>query len=139
MSISEEENIPVNGADEGQASTNSSRKEGKENSSRSGDEKAPSSSSGSIKFTPTKFSAGNLAIPGLKRKEKNKNGEEKLDGKLTPKGESKKQKNSVKQNGKEGEEKSLSGKKEQEQLQQLIELKIITRPSSTSSQEQVSN
>ena len=58
---------------------------------------------------------------------------------MTPKGESKKQKNSVKQNGKEGEEKSLSGKKEQEQLQQLIELKIITRPSSTSSQEQVSN
>ena len=137
VSISEEENIPMNGSPEELAQPNM-KKDGKENSSsRSNEERSLSTSSGSIKFTPTKFSAGNLAIPGLKRKEKNKNGEEKGDGsKVAVKGDSKKQKNGSKQNGKEGEEKS--GRKEQEQIQQqLFEMKIISRPSSTASQEQV--
>ena len=107
------------------------------------------------KFTPTKFSAGNIQIPGLKRKEKDKgkNGEKKDVPDVSKKAD-KKDKHKTRNSGSytvndvgDGVEddgplkNSRSGGKlykEQEQLQQLVEMKIISRPATLQDAQQVS-
>ncbi|KAF2359911.1 hypothetical protein FHG87_009333 [Trinorchestia longiramus] len=126
----------------------------------------------SSKFTPTKFSSGNIAIPGLKRKDKDKtrNGEKKEkesanisdEGRKGDKRDRMKERSNGFANGSSNRNSGVysssegggdvtdyysgsedvsptkgtgkSGKyhKEQEQIQQLLEMKNMTRPSSSS-------
>uniref|UniRef100_A0A6A7FXR6 Hyccin-like isoform X1 n=1 Tax=Hirondellea gigas TaxID=1518452 RepID=A0A6A7FXR6_9CRUS len=140
-------------------------KEGRDSSRSLGgkDSSEGSKEKSSSKFTPTKFSTGNIAIPGLKRKEKDKmkNGDKKDKDSSGDKKSDKSDKkdkqrdksssNSNKYSGGLGSEAVDGGVaggtsptkgtrggsnklyKEQEQIQQLIEMKIISRPTSSTS------
>ncbi|XP_018025694.1 hyccin [Hyalella azteca] len=143
------------------------RDSGRKESNRDSEGSKEKSSS---KFTPTKFTSSNIVIPGLKRKDKTKNGDKKDKENVDEgrKSDSKRDRMKERSNGFTNGSRSGSGvqssvdggdatdcsgsedasptkgagkssskyHKEQEQLQQLIEMRIINRPSSASLHDQ---
>lgn len=103
----------------------------KRESRESGRSVGGSSGKESSKFTATKFSSAN--IPGLKRKDKDKlkNGDAAPGKKEASGNEAKKRHRSNGRDERDGAEEAVrAGRKEQEQLQQLIEMRVISRPAS---------